>query len=77
MKTLKDILISESRQWDSTKLAKEYIKMTIDDNNSESIEDDIEIFLDAVGDALYDKDQKSYERFQKGILKITNRWPKH
>ena len=76
MKTITE-LINESKKCDSKTLADEYIKMTIDNNNSETIEDDIEIFLDAIGDALYDKDQKLYARFQKGIIKLTNKWSKY
>ena len=77
MKSL-DKFIAESKSWSADKLAEEFAKMTIDDNDQETIEDDIEIFLDKLGDILYDKGGDAlYKRLQKGILKITNRWSKY
>ena len=73
-----DEYITESKSWSSDKLAEEFAKMTIDDNDQETIEDDIEIFLDKLGDILYDKGGDAlYKRLQKGILNITNKWSKY
>lgn len=74
MKSLNNF-ISEAKSWSSDKFAEEFAKMTIDDNDQETIEDDIEIFLDKLGDILYDKGGDAlYKRLQKGILNITKRW---
>lgn len=77
MKSL-DKFITEAKSWSPDKLAEEFAKMTIDDNDTETIEDDIEVFLNRLGDILYDEGGDAlYKRLQKGILKITNRWPKY
>ena len=56
-------------------LAENYFLITTQDNKGKTIEDDIEIFLDKVGDMLYDKGGAAlYRRFQEGILKFTNRF---
>lgn len=74
MKSLNTFL-TENKHVDSASLAEEFAKMTIDDNDQETIEDDIEIFLDKLGDILYDKGGDAlYKRLQKGILNITNKW---
>ena len=73
MKRLKEF-IGEGKV-SSESMAKDYFLMTVEDNDEETIEDDIEIFLDKVGDMLYDKGGAAlYQRFQKGILKFTEKF---
>ena len=76
MKSL-NTYIAESKTWDSKKFASEFVKMMIDDNNSETVEDDIEIFLDEVEEELYkiySKDQPAFDRFRDAIVKHVKKY---
>ena len=60
--------IAESKQVDSVSLADDFVYMTLEDNDAETIEDDIEIFLDKVEEELHNKDQAVFQRFRKAVL---------
>ncbi|MCH5167820.1 MAG: hypothetical protein J1F35_08075 [Erysipelotrichales bacterium] len=70
----KDEYILETKKVDSKSLADEFVKMTLNDNDAETIEDDIEIFLDEVEEQLYNKDRDSFERFRSALIKHVDRY---
>ena len=73
MKSLNNY-ISEAKKVDSVSLAKEFLNMTLNDNDSESIEDDIEIFLDTIEEELYKKDYKTFDRFRGALVKHVDKY---
>ena len=73
MKSLNNY-ISESKKVDSVSLAKEFLNMTLNDNDSETIEDDIEIFLDTIEEELYKKDYKTFDRFRGALVKHVDKY---
>ena len=66
MKRLKEFICEGKISSES--LAKDYFLMTIEDNDKETIEDDIEIFLDTIEEELYNKDIKAFNRFRSAII---------
>lgn len=73
MKSLNNYIV-EAKKVDSVSLANEFLNMTLNDNDSESIEDDIEIFLDTIEEHLYKKDYKTFDRFRSVLVKHVDKY---
>ena len=73
MKTLNNYIV-ESKKVNSESLANSFVYMTLEDNDTETIEDDIEIFLDRVEEELYNKDRDAFERFRSALVKHVKKY---
>lgn len=73
MKSLNNYIV-EAKKVDSVSLANEFLNMALNDNDSESIEDDIEIFLDTIEEHLYKKDYKAFDRFRGALVKHVDKY---